>query len=1039
MRSLFRFFSCFLVLSVASMGVKQLFAELPVFSPAAQVEQPTDWKSNESDNRVVDGSLQVASASPTSSLLSQKIAFESRKLYRYSFRFSQLDGVGKTCACCGTEFFNYDYSDLPIGETPTSKCSEVFFVPDDKNGTYEASARFAKWESERAYRFSFPEISPVQPLFKLIKNNKNVFLPLGSGEALDKDGIYRFACFNSPENSDYDRTLYSTTASFNTNRWAISKGDSIVYRLALESFDVSDGTLKLAELIPFSSGSIEVRVGYWVKGTLVVEGSPDGQTWTKLGEVNKVASETFSLESILRDKQSQVWIRFRGVEVSDNEPGCSLQIHDFSATLQTEQDESSQFQGAGETLFAEINHDDLDKTPTIKTLLWGMDEDDCLWAVEQGSNRLTKLDWNSSLVESKGFQNNKLVGNSPKTIEYTVNVDPPETLVRTVFPFFEQNYTRAVSEIVFKDQSNKGVDLSWCGSDYRVPLTPKLREILPESIPSIVSARNDFESFQIVVHTGDAPLKNLKASMSKTLSGENGASVPDENVSLRYAYYHYVDRPTDSTCAIGWYPDALVPFEQGSDGLGAPIDVDSNRNFIVWVTVHVAEDAPAGKYRGAVRITADEGSFEATCPFELNVCDFSLPLRNTLETAYGLSYDVINRYHNLKSEKDKRIVYEKYLKIFSDYRISTYNPVPLDPIEIEWRPGDNPPQCNLDFSRFDVEIKRVFEKYHFTNFKLPVLGLGGGNYQGRYEGSIEGFKAGSPEYQAMFSDYVQKLQEHLKALGLLNAAYIYSFDEPEEKDYEFVAGEFAKIKKYAPDLNIMLTEEPSKGFEEILSAKSSSIDIWCPVSPNYSDESAKPEREQNHRFWWYVCCFPKAPYCTEFTDHAALELRLWHWQAFERNIAGCLVWTSNYWTSSTAFPDSYQNPYEDPACFVSDGSLPKGSKVLWGNGDGRFVYPPLSAAVPGRNNGEPIYDDPCASIRWEMIREGVEDYEMLVILKNLLEEKGRDLSVSERRYYEKLFDFGELTESMTRFTNDPQVLRQRRQEVMNAIVELRDK
>ena len=116
--------------------------------------------------------------------------------------------------------------------------------------------------------------------------------------------------------------------------------------------------------------------------------------------------------------------------------------------------------------------------------------------------------------------------------------------------------------------------------------------------------------------------------------------------------------------------------------------------------------------------------------------------------------------------------------------------------------------------------------------------------------------------------------------------------------------------------------------------------------------------------------------------------------------------------------------------------MASGTKSLWGNGDGRFIYPPLSAATPGRNEGKPIFDGPCASIRWEMIREGVEDYEMLTILKKLLEEKSDKLSSSDKEKFEKLFDFSVLSKDMTHFTNDPQILRQRRSEVMQAIVHL---
>ena len=84
-------------------------------------------------------------------------------------------------------------------------------------------------------------------------------------------------------------------------------------------------------------------------------------------------------------------------------------------------------------------------------------------------------------------------------------------------------------------------------------------------------------------------------------------------------------------------------------------------------------------------------------------------------------------------------------------------------------------------------------------------GIGSGNQEARYEGEIAGFKSGSPEYESMMSDFGTKLQNHLQEIGLLQAAYTYNFDEPEEKDFEFVAKELAKIGKYLPFVSRMLT------------------------------------------------------------------------------------------------------------------------------------------------------------------------------------------------------------------------------------------
>ena len=50
-------------------------------------------------------------------------------------------------------------------------------------------------------------------------------------------------------------------------------------------------------------------------------------------------------------------------------------------------------------------------------------------------------------------------------------------------------------------------------------------------------------------------------------------------------------------------------------------------------------------------------------------------------------------------------------------------------------------------------------------------------------------------------------------------------------------------------------------------------------------------------------------------------------------------------------------------------------------GDGRFFYPPLASVQEGDKG--PILDAPVGSIRGEMLRDGIEDYEYFVMLKRL--------------------------------------------------------
>ncbi|MBN1506482.1 MAG: DUF4091 domain-containing protein [Sedimentisphaerales bacterium] len=339
-------------------------------------------------------------------------------------------------------------------------------------------------------------------------------------------------------------------------------------------------------------------------------------------------------------------------------------------------------------------------------------------------------------------------------------------------------------------------------------------------------------------------------------------------------------------------------------------------------------------------------------------------------------------------------------------------------------------QAKLDFDAWDKAMARGIDHYHFNTFRLGIPGLGGGTFHARSEPELLGFGEDTPIYKALFHSYCTQMQEHLRTKGWLDEAFVYWFDEPDPKDYAFVSNGFAKLKAAAPDINRMLTEQ-------VEPALIGGPNIWCPVSSQYEPEPAEQRRALGEKFWWYVCTGPKAPYCTLFIDHPATELRVWLWQTWQRKIAGILVWETSYWTSSAAYPDADhpQNPYEDPMGWTSGYSTPAGRKRPWGNGDGRFIYPPLAAA--DGHPSAPVLEGPVDSIRWEMLRDGIEDYEYLATLRRLIDAKASNLSEAQRREYASLLDVpAQITQDMTTFTKDPAPIEARRGRVARAIADL---
>ena len=571
--------------------------------------------------------------------------------------------------------------------------------------------------------------------------------------------------------------------------------------------------------------------------------------------------------------------------------------------------------------------------------------------------------------------------------------------------------------------SGEKADLWWASSGWKISRdkpTPDAQSWAVE----IRAARNEAEAAQLVIRPRVA-LSNFSIYAGQ-LEGPGGAVIGAENLEVLEVRYVKVELPTDTSSVAGLWPDPLPPFR-------GPIDLEANKNQPLWVRVSVPRNIPAGIYTGRINLAAR--NYKAEVALRVEVYDFDLPDKMTCTTAFGFSPGNVYKYHKLSNEAQKRQVLEKYWANLGAHHISPYNPAPLDVLDVTWpeitdsiRPWEIKPQ--FDWTGWDAAMARAIDYHNFNSFRLSIPGMGGGTFHARREPELLGFSEDTAEYQAAFTAYCRGMQEHLREKGWLDEAFVYWFDEPAPKDYEFVMNGFAKLKAAAPDITRMLTEQVEPDLV-------GGPDIWCSISNNFKEDLAKERRKHGEKFWWYVCTGPKAPYCTLFIDHPGTELRVWLWQTWQRRIDGILVWQSNYWTSPTAYPNSErpQNPYKDPMGWRTGYSTPEGAKRPWGNGDGRFIYPPVAAA-DARPAG-PVLDGPVDSIRWEMLRDGIEDYEYLAILERLLMVNEDVLDDGQmQRYMVLLYVPADITSDMTTFTKDPAPIEEHRDLVARAIVTL---
>lgn len=559
----------------------------------------------------------------------------------------------------------------------------------------------------------------------------------------------------------------------------------------------------------------------------------------------------------------------------------------------------------------------------------------------------------------------------------------------------------------------------WCDSGWKVGLqSPSPNKSNGSLAPvAVSSAGGEYEPVQVILRPEtDGELLSVLAGRLRGRTEQ----ISSITVRINEVAYVHVTHPTDSTCKPGWYPDPLPP-------LHLPLKLAGGKNQPLWITFFVPRGTEPGDYHGNLKLTTSFGDVDV--PMRVHVYDFALPEETHLKSAFGLNTGTINLYQHLTRQADKVAVYQKYLRDFAAHRISPYSFSDYTPIQIRFAGKGTNLHAQLDFTQFDRAAARWLDQYHFNTFRLDLPGMGGGTYYSRHLGELGGFEEGTPEYDRLFQDYLGQIEQHLRAHGWLSKAYTYWFDEPSPKDYKFVVAGMKRLKKAAPGIKRMLTEQPAP-------ALLGNVDIWCGLTPRWTRKLVREREAAGDEVWWYICCSPKAPYVTEFIDHPGTELRLWPWQSWQYGVSGILIWSTTYWTSSAAYsPPRLQNPWKDPMSYISGYGQKPGEIGYWGNGDGRFLYPPCRDP----NHATTLcLDGPIDSIRWENLRDGMDDYEYFWLLQQAVErvraKQGETALVKTARRLLKVPDT--ISRDLTHFTDDPRLLDAHRDHVARIIERL---
>jgi hypothetical protein len=209
------------------------------------------------------------------------------------------------------------------------------------------------------------------------------------------------------------------------------------------------------------------------------------------------------------------------------------------------------------------------------------------------------------------------------------------------------------------------------------------------------------------------------------------------------------------------------------------------------------------------------------------------------------------------------------------------------------------------------------------------------------------------EFENFIGKFFVALWAHLGKRGWRDLFVQHISDEPG----------LDQLPRYKHLANLVRHAAPGIKFMDALSDPkfSEATDFPVPLESHFDDFIANSKQPLENT-WVYYCCGPSGQWPNRFIEYTLIRVRIFTWICFQKRIPGFLHWGYNYWLG---IRKEIHNPWDDP----STHRHPVGDPCL--------IYPPRD----NKMSCDQIY----GSIRWEIIREAMEDYEYLFMTRELAE------------------------------------------------------
>ncbi len=466
----------------------------------------------------------------------------------------------------------------------------------------------------------------------------------------------------------------------------------------------------------------------------------------------------------------------------------------------------------------------------------------------------------------------------------------------------------------------------------------------PELRPAatnLFGLRNEIVSAQCVIAARE-DLDGMAVSVAPLKQADGPGVIPTEDIRWNFVGGILIETNSPNQRperlvrpAPAWFPDYLGEERQCSLRKGT--------RKAVYLTVKIPRDAPPGEYRG--RITFSAGKDTAALPLSLRVYPLTLPDARHVMATEWYSTGRFKQHHQVAAGDEEGFfrLLKVYAENMAEHRQNVFS-VSLDLINVT-RAADG--KLQFDFSRFDRWAQLFWDTGRMdlleTGF-IARFGEGGWSSSEIVLRSFPVKEAATGRRVSMpgedyLPQFLPALVGHLREKGWLGKTVFHICDEPSAHNVMAwrKAAEF--VHRHAPELRRIDAIETPHCLGD--------LEIWVPKLDHLATwQTAYEEaRRQGNELWFYtVGIFQGGSLPNKTVDVPLIESRLMHWLNYRFGLKGYLHWGYNAWTD---------DPINAPGQH---------------RGDGWHVYP-----KPGG-----LLD----SLRWEQMRNGLQDYECLWLLES---------------------------------------------------------